>query len=80
MKNVEFLEISNDDKKVLLDVLGFDVEKDGIIIDKVTNKPHICPLSKTQVKLVDASILPGSTMVINTNALTLSEYMSRKID
>jgi len=80
MKNIEFLEISNDDKQVLLDVLGFCVEKDGTIVDKVTKKPHICPLSKTQVKLIDASILPGSTMIINTNALTLSEYMSRKVD
>lgn len=80
MKEIEFLEISNEEKKVLLDVLGYDVDEKGLIISREKKVPHICPYTKREVFLDNASILPGSTIIINTSALSLSEYISKNLE
>ncbi len=77
---ISFIEINEQEKKLLLDILDYHVDDEGFIVDKKTNKHYICPLSKTKIPLSSSSILPGSTIILNTSALTLSEYFSRYIE
>jgi hypothetical protein len=80
MKEIEFIEISEGEKKILLDVLGYDVDEKGLIISREDNKPHRCPYTKREVFLKNASILPGSTIIIDTSVLSLSEYVSKNLE
>lgn len=77
---ISFIEVNNEEKKLLLDILDYGVDEEGFIIDNKTKKHHICPFSKTPVSISDSSLLPGSTVIINTTALTLSEYFSRYLE
>ncbi|MFA4957301.1 MAG: hypothetical protein WC556_10075 [Candidatus Methanoperedens sp.] len=77
---ISFIEVNNEEKKLLLDILDYGVDAEGFIIDKKTKKHHICPFSNTPVSIDDSSLLPGSTIIINTTALTLSEYFSRYLE
>jgi hypothetical protein len=79
-RKIEFLSISDDEKKVLLDILGYDIDDSDLIIKRDTQKPHICPITKREVYLKDASILPGSAIVINTSAISLAEYISEYLE
>ena len=79
-KEVTFIQVDNDKKKILLDLLGYAVDVKGCLIEKKTRKVHICPITEKPVTLESASILPGSELVINTNALSLSEYLSKYVD
>jgi hypothetical protein len=78
--DVEFISLDEDEKIILLDVLGYTVDENGIIYDKDTMKEHICPLTNEAVFIENASIMPGSTVVMNTNELSLSEYFSKYIE
>lgn len=75
--DVEFEDIGLEEKAILLDILGYYVDENGLIYDKATHKEHICPITNKVVFIEDASILPGSTVVMNTTQLSLSEYFSR---
>jgi len=75
--DVKFIEISEENKRILLDVLGYGVDKEGIILVRETKEPYICPITQEKVYLRNASILPfNSSIVINTSALSISEYLS----
>ncbi|KXS46220.1 MAG: hypothetical protein AWU58_739 [Methanohalophilus sp. T328-1] len=71
---VEFEDIGQEEKEILLNILGYYVDDNGTIFNKETNEEHICPMTKETVSIKNASILPGSTVIINTTELTLSEY------
>lgn len=76
--SIQFVNIKDDEKKIILDILGYEVGKDGLILLKENKKAHICPLTEEKVYFKDASILPwNSNIVINTTALTISEYLSK---
>lgn len=77
---ISFIEMNNEERKLLLDILDYKIDDEGFIVDNRTKQHHICPMSKTKVRINDSSILPGSTIIINTSALTLSEYFSRYLD
>lgn len=77
---ISFIELDEEEKKTLLDILDYDVDKDGFVVDRKTGKHHICPLSNSLVPISSSSILPGSTIIINTSVLTLSEYFSRYLE
>jgi len=74
-----FNKLTIEQKKVLLNALGYKVEEDGLILDE-NGKPHECPYTKKNVFLENASIMPGSVIVMNTSSITLSEYMSDYVD
>lgn len=76
---MKFIELTDQQKTVLLDFLGYAV-KDGIVFSKKDNKPHICPYTREPVRFSEASVMPGSTIVFNTNALTLAEYFSEHVE
>lgn len=71
----KFLKLDNPQKQVLLKALDYELDSNGFIID-LNNKKVICPYSKKPIRLENASILPGSTVIINTSLITLSEYVS----
>ena len=76
--DIEFFDMKEEHKKLLLDLLGYCVDDKGVIIVKKTKKPHICPLTGTKIKLSEASILPwNSYIVVKTSAVTLSEYITK---
>jgi len=77
MGKIEFGKLDNKKSKILLDCLGYSVNNKGTIFKKSTGKIHLCPITKEEVKLNEASILPGSTVIINTSTIALSEYFSR---
>ncbi len=69
----EVLVLSREDKKILLGILDYDVDEQGFVLS--TDKtPTICPFTNKPVKLDDASLMPGSLIVMNTTPVTLSEY------
>ncbi|HJH29906.1 MAG TPA: hypothetical protein C5S51_09490 [Methanosarcinaceae archaeon] len=72
--DVTFTNINIEQKTALMDILGYYVDENGIIFDKETNIQHICPITEETVSIDNASILPGSTIIINTTELSLSEY------
>ncbi len=71
---IEFEDIGFEEKELLLDILGYDIGEGGIIFNKETKEQHICPITKEVVTIESASILPGSTIIMNTTELSLSEY------
>ena len=77
---IEFLDLSPEEKILLLDVLGFSIDKEGYIYDLLLKERHICPYTKKDILSQNASILPGSTLIINTSALTISEYITDKLE
>ncbi|MDO9517460.1 MAG: hypothetical protein Q7J10_05345 [Methanosarcinaceae archaeon] len=74
--DVTFTDINIEQKTALVDILGYYIDEDGIIFDKETKMQHICPITKEAVSIDNASILPGSTIIINTTELSLSEYFT----
>ncbi|MFH0986495.1 MAG: hypothetical protein V1911_00430 [Candidatus Micrarchaeota archaeon] len=72
---MDFIEITSDQKKGLLSLLGYDIDKENFLKYRETGEQHICPISHKKVKLENASIVPGSTLVINSDLLTISEYL-----
>jgi hypothetical protein len=77
---ISFIEMNNEERKLLLDILDYKIDEEGFVVDNRTKQHHICPMSNMKVRINDSSILPGSTIIINTSALTLSEYFSRYLD
>ncbi len=71
--------LTNEQKLVLFDFLGYKV-KNNILVLKKTDKQQICPYTKEPVRFNEASVMPGSTVIFNTNALTLAEYFSEHVD
>lgn len=79
-KEINFQEINIGEKMILLDALGYEIGEAGIIINKDTRKEHICPITGRVVFIENASVLPGSTVVINTTELSLAEYFTEFIE
>lgn len=71
----EFISLSAEQKLILLQALDYNIDSNGFVVDK-TNKKVKCKYSNKPVLFNDASILPGSTIIINTSLITLSEYIS----
>lgn len=75
-----FIDLDIDQKKELLEILGYGVNEDGLVIDRENEKVHECPYTGEPVFLDEASVLPGSTLVIKTTELSLSEYFTDYIE
>ncbi|MFC2163221.1 hypothetical protein ACFLRF_06020 [Candidatus Altiarchaeota archaeon] len=74
IEEVRLLDLSEKEKEIYLDILGYQVDSDGFITkngDVVT-----CPYTDEKVEFKKASILPGSTVIMNTNTMTLAHYLA----
>jgi len=75
--DVKFFEISDEEKRILLDIFGYEVNKEGLVLKKGTKEPVICPYSQDKVNFKEVAILPSNSyIIINASALTLSEYLA----
>ncbi|MFA6072782.1 MAG: hypothetical protein WC758_01585 [Candidatus Woesearchaeota archaeon] len=75
LSEFKFSALSDSQKKLFLNLLGYDVDGEGFIIGEDSERIK-CPYTKEYVLFSKASILPGSTIIINTSAYTLSCYIS----
>ncbi len=75
----KFIKLSDEQKFMLLQALGYNVDSNGFIVDKSNTKVK-CDYSKSPVLFKNASILPGSTIIVNTSLITLSEYISDHLE
>ncbi len=78
-KFIKFLKLEDEQKRILLNALDFSFDPKDYVIDGI-GKKVICPYSNKPVKFQNASILPGSTIIINTSLITLSEYISEYLE
>lgn len=79
MEDISFDSLNDNQKRVLLKALDYNIDENEVILDK-TGKPHLCPYTKRKVLLKNASIMPGSVIVMNTSSLTISEYITDYVD
>lgn len=75
----KFLKLDDNQKLILLKALDYDVDEEGFVIDS-NKKNVICKYTNQPVHFNTASILPGSTIIINTSLLTLSEYVTEYLE
>ena len=75
----KFLFLSDEKKKILLKALGYGTDVKGYIIDE-NGRRVLCKYSGVEVPFVNASILPGSTIIINTTPYTLSKYLEEYLE
>ena len=77
--DAKIINLTDEQKTVLLDALGYGVDEDGYVVeleapDGTQNKRVKDRYTNEDVKLENASVLPGSTIIIDTNAFSISEY------
>lgn len=77
---MEFEELGNEEKKLLLSAYNYEVDDNGIIIDSLLKEPLMSPESQKPIKLENASLLPGSMKIIDTTLLTISKFLREKIN
>lgn len=76
----KFEKLTVPEMTVLLNVLGYNIGEGGLLIDKKTKEFHKCPITNENVFIEDASVLPGSTLVIKTSELSLAEYFTEYLE
>ena len=72
----EIIKLSKEEFIVVLEALGYFVNKNGIIIDK-NGKEQICEFTEEEVNINKISIMPGSIKIMNTTPVSISEYLYR---
>lgn len=76
-----FVSISPSQKRILLKALGYDVDAQGYVVyDTRDRKRVVCKYTDSEVEFASASVLPGSTIVINTTPLSLSAYIEEYLE
>lgn len=75
----KFLSLSDEKKKILLKALGYSVDINDYVIDE-NGKRVLCKYSGVEIPFINASILPGSTIIINTSPYTLSKYLEEYLE
>lgn len=76
--SLNLVELEINEKKVLLDCLGYSVDKDGFIHHLGTGEFAKCHYKKTNIHVDNVSVLPGSVILIDTDEITLAEYFNER--
>lgn len=74
MNDLELVQLDNHDRTEVLEKLGYSIDNDGFVVDSKTKKEVVCKYTKKRVHISTAAILPGSTLVINANPLSMAQY------
>jgi hypothetical protein len=77
MSHIKLIQLSNNDRMKVLDKLGYSVNENGFIIDRIGRKEVICRYSNETVHINNAAIMPGSLVIMNANPLTMAEYFAK---
>ncbi len=78
--DMQFENLGLEEKEILLGILGYYVDENGMIFNRETGKEHLCPVTNDVIFIENASVLPGSTVVMNTTDLSLSEYFLEHLE
>ena len=80
MKDFQFQELTDDEKKILLSSFNYIVDEDGNIIDNTLNEKVISKTSKNPINIKNVALLAGSLIVTDSDPLTLSRYLRERIE
>lgn len=73
---MEFLQINQDNVKVILELFSKAVDSEGFITEIKTGKRLICPYSKENIKVDNFSILPGTVTFVNNYPFCFAEHIT----
>ncbi|MFH1181709.1 MAG: hypothetical protein V1702_02005 [Candidatus Woesearchaeota archaeon] len=76
----EFLNLKSNEKEILLKALGYGRNEHGFVINDLTKRIVWCRYTNEPVRFEEASILPGSTIIIKTTPLSLSGYIEEFLE
>ena len=77
-KFAKFLNLDNNQKHVLLKALGFNVDRDGFI--RKNQEIVKCKYTDEAVKFEEVAILPGSTIIIKSSPIAISQYIDEYLE
>jgi len=80
MKDFQFQELTDEEKKILLSAFNYNVDEDGNIIDSTLNEKVISKTSKNPINIKNVALLGGSLIVTDSDPLTLSRYLRERIE
>ena len=81
VQNVKsILSVSCEEKTAILECLGYIVNDNNKLVNSETGKLHICPISKKPIDIDNASVVPGSVLVINSDTMSLAEYFAQNFE
>jgi len=73
-----FISLTDDEKKILLYSLGFSIGREGFIYNN--NQRVHCYYTKEPVRFHEASVLPGSTIIVKTSPINISKYIDEFLE
>ncbi|MEK6959590.1 MAG: hypothetical protein AABX47_00315 [Nanoarchaeota archaeon] len=80
MGKMQFDEISDGAKKVLLAAYGFSVDDEGHIIDYLLQEKLFSRVTGEPLTLKTAALLPGSLKVLDADPVSISRYLREEIE
>lgn len=72
---MNFEQLGIEEKKLLLRAYNYDVDEEGIIVDRLLNERVFSIDTQRVVTLENASLIPGSLKVVDTTPLTISKLL-----
>ncbi len=72
---MEYLQVTKENRDVILELFRKGIDKEGFIIDKKTGKKLICPYSGSNIHSDDFSILPGSATFVTNKSYCFAEHI-----
>jgi hypothetical protein len=80
VKNFEFEEISDEQKKLLLSAFGYSVDQEGYIIDSLLARKVISQETRQPFTLKNTTFVQGSLRLIDSDPLVVSRYLREEVD
>ena len=74
---MEYVQVTNDNKSVILELFSKQTDNEGYITEKKTGKRLICPYSKKEIKVESFSVLPGSAIFVNNEPYCFAEHLAK---
>jgi len=75
VKNIEYIQINDSNKDVILELFGKSLDADGFIIETKNKIRLICPHSNKYIRGNDFSILPNSATFVNNKPYCFAEHI-----
>ncbi len=79
-KEIEFEELGIEEKKLLLGAFGFKVNEDGTVYDEELGTPIFSKRHKGLININEVALMPGSLNLIDSDPVSLSEFLREKIE